>query len=41
MLQPPVALGDFSITDGRVVSGANPVSAKSTGEAVVKAFQAL
>lgn len=38
-IEPPTALEDFSITDGRIVSGVNPASAKSTAEGAVKAFK--
>lgn len=32
---------DYSITAGRVISGANPASARSAAERAVKAFDAL
>ncbi|MCJ1470328.1 hypothetical protein MMC07_008973 [Pseudocyphellaria aurata] len=35
-IEPPTALGDFTTTDGRIVTGVNPASAKSTAEATVK-----
>lgn len=31
----------FTITDGRIVTGANPASATATAEACLKAFEAL
>jgi len=37
-LAPLHPFDDFSITDGRVVTGANPASAHSTAERAVKAF---
>lgn len=40
-LAPLHPFDDFSITDGRVVTGANPASAHSTAERAVKAFNAL
>jgi putative intracellular protease/amidase len=35
---PPAPFADFSKTDGRVVTGANPASAHSTAEAAITAF---
>lgn len=35
-LQPPTALGDFTTTDDRIVTGVNPASARSTAEDTVK-----
>src|SRR5215475_444323 len=35
------AFDDYSITSGRVVTGTNPQSARSTGERVVKLFDSL
>jgi len=35
---PPEPWGDFSITDGRLVSGVNPASAKSTAQKAIQAF---
>ena len=32
---------DFHITDGRLVTGTNPASARSTAEAAVAAFEKL
>lgn len=31
----------FTVTDGRLVTGANPQSAHKTGEAIVEAFEKL
>lgn len=39
--RPADVWGDFHIVDGRIVTGTNPQSAKSTAEAVVKVFNAL
>ncbi|KAI9292128.1 class I glutamine amidotransferase-like protein [Neoconidiobolus thromboides FSU 785] len=35
---PPTPFADFNITDGKVVTGANPASAQSTAIAAIKAF---
>ncbi len=40
-LAPLHPFDDYSITDGRVVTGANPASAHSTAERAVKAFNSL
>lgn len=40
-LAPLHPFDDFSIADGRVITGANPASARSTAERAVKAFDAL
>lgn len=40
-LAPLHPFDDFSITDGRVVTGANPASAHSTAERAIKAFNSL
>lgn len=40
-VSPPGPWDDFTITDGRIVTGANPASATSTAEAAVKAFDKL
>jgi len=40
-LAPLHPFDDFSITDGRVPTGANPASARSTAERAVKAFDSL
>lgn len=40
-LSPLHPFDDYSITDGRVVTGANPASAHSTAERAVKAFDGL
>lgn len=40
-VSPPGPWDAFTITDGRVVTGANPASAHVTAEAAVKAFDAL
>jgi putative intracellular protease/amidase len=40
-LAPLHPFDDFSLTDGRVVTGANPASAHSTAERAVKAFEEL
>lgn len=40
-LAPLHPFDDFSITDGRVVTGANPASARSTAERAIKAFDSL
>jgi putative intracellular protease/amidase len=40
-VRPDDIWGDFHVTDGRVVTGTNPQSAKSTAEEVVKVFEAL
>lgn len=37
----PGVWDDFHVVDGRVVTGQNPASAKSTAEAVVAAFEKL
>lgn len=38
---PPNPFDDFSIADGRVVTGANPASAHSTAEKAIEAFESL
>ncbi|HEY7156003.1 MAG TPA: hypothetical protein VH575_18715 [Gemmataceae bacterium] len=38
---PPHPFDDFSLVDGRVVTGANPASAHSTAEKAIKAFNNL
>lgn len=38
---PPHPFDNFSITDGRVVTGANPASARSTAEKAIAAFKNL
>ncbi|AOW06450.1 class I glutamine amidotransferase-like protein [Yarrowia lipolytica] len=38
---PPTPFQDFSITDDRIVTGANPASANSTAEKVVQLFDAI
>lgn len=38
---PPHPFDNFSIVDGRVVTGANPASAHSTAEKAIKAFDSL
>ena len=40
-LSPLHPFDDYSVTDGRVVTGANPASARSTAERAVKAFDSL
>ncbi len=40
-LAPLHPFDDFSITDGRVPTGANPASARSTAERAIKAFDSL
>ncbi|KAH7384533.1 class I glutamine amidotransferase-like protein [Pyrenochaeta sp. MPI-SDFR-AT-0127] len=40
-VSPPGPWDSFAITDGRVVTGANPASAHKTAEEAVKAFDAL
>ncbi|HJT31312.1 MAG TPA: DJ-1/PfpI family protein [Pirellulales bacterium] len=40
-LAPLHPFDDFSITDGRVATGANPASARSTAERAVKAFDTV
>ena len=40
-IAPPGPWADFSYTDGRIVTGANPASATSTAQSAVKAFEAL
>ena len=40
-LAPLHPFDDFSLTDGRLVTGANPASAHSTAERAVKAFEGL
>lgn len=40
-VSPPGPWDSFAITDGRLVTGANPASAHKTAEEVVKAFDAL
>ncbi|KAF2130620.1 class I glutamine amidotransferase-like protein [Dothidotthia symphoricarpi CBS 119687] len=40
-ISPPGPWDSFAITDGRVVTGANPASAHKTAEEAVKAFDAL
>lgn len=40
-LAPLHPFDDFSLTDGRIVTGANPASARSTAERAVKAFDGL
>ncbi|KAI8638864.1 class I glutamine amidotransferase-like protein [Parasitella parasitica] len=36
---PPTPFADFARTDGRVVTGANPASARSTADAAIAAFE--
>ncbi|ORX90258.1 class I glutamine amidotransferase-like protein [Basidiobolus meristosporus CBS 931.73] len=38
---PPTPFADFTQTDGRVVTGANPASARSTAEDAIKVFSSL
>lgn len=38
---PPTPWADFSITDDRIITGANPASATSTAEKVVQLFDAI
>ncbi|KAK9762026.1 plasma membrane heat shock protein [Basidiobolus ranarum] len=38
---PPTPFADFSQVDGRVVTGANPASAKSTADNAIKVFLSL
>ncbi|MDR6632649.1 putative intracellular protease/amidase [Phyllobacterium sp. 1468] len=38
---PPEPFGDFAVTSGRVVTGANPFSAHSTATAAIQAFESL
>lgn len=38
---PPAPFDDFVVTSGRLVTGANPFSARSTATAAIKAFEAL
>lgn len=38
---PPHPFDDFSIVDGRIVTGANPASARSTAEKAIEAFDGL
>lgn len=40
-VSPPGPWDAFTITDGRIVTGANPASAHVTAEAAVKAFNTL
>ncbi|EKG11824.1 ThiJ/PfpI [Macrophomina phaseolina MS6] len=40
-VSPPGPWDSFAVTDGRVVTGANPASAHKTAEEAVKAFDAL
>jgi len=40
-VSPPGPWDSFTQTEGRLVTGANPASAKATAEAVVKAFEQL
>lgn len=40
-VSPPGPWDAFTITDGRIVTGANPASAHVTAEAAVKTFNAL
>lgn len=40
-VSPPGPWDAFTITDGRLVTGANPASAHVTAEAAVKAFDAI
>jgi len=40
-VSPQTPFEDFSLTDGRIVTGANPASAKSTAEKAVQAFNSL
>ena len=39
--RPPGVWDSFHVTDGRLVTGTNPQSAKETAEAVLVAFRAL
>lgn len=39
--RPPGVWDSFHVTDGRLVTGTNPASAKEAAEAAVKAFEAL
>ncbi|ORX96058.1 hypothetical protein K493DRAFT_351100 [Basidiobolus meristosporus CBS 931.73] len=38
---PPTPFADFTQTDGRVVTGANPASAKSTAVNAIKVISSL
>ncbi|KAF2027444.1 class I glutamine amidotransferase-like protein [Setomelanomma holmii] len=40
-VRPKGVWDDFHVTDGRIVTGANPQRAKSTAEEIVKVFEAL
>lgn len=40
-VSPKQPFDDFSITDGRIVTGANPASAKSTADKAIAAFNKL
>ena len=40
-VRPDGVWDDFHITDGRIVTGTNPQSARSTAEAAVAAFKTL
>lgn len=40
-VSPPGPWDAFTVTDGRIVTGANPASAEVTAQAAVKAFEAL
>jgi hypothetical protein len=39
--RPPGVWDSFHVTDGRLVTGTNPASAKETAEAAVEAFDKL
>ncbi|CAA21228.1 D-lactate dehydratase [Schizosaccharomyces pombe] len=40
-VDPPTPMSDFTQVDGRIVTGVNPMSAKSTAEAAIKVSQSL
>ena len=40
-VRPKGVWDDFHVTDGRIITGTNPQSAKSTAEEIVKVFEKL
>ncbi|KAK9803774.1 hypothetical protein WJX73_005418 [Symbiochloris irregularis] len=40
-IEPPTPFGDFTQNDGRIATGVNPASAKSTAENAVKIYKSL